>query len=208
MADLSLNVVLKDVVPTDPIQVRMDPEVCGATRQSTSVIVDKRGGLKDVVAWVEGNRVLGWPPRERSETPTLRLKNCDCEPHVLVVQPKETIKILNEDPILHSLRAQGQKNYPVFRVHPPNLIATFMRFTDAEIVQVYSDLHPWMRASVVVAPHQNYAITDKNGDATISSIPLGKVRLKLWHSVMGLFEYPDTIEIRPKMDEIKIVWTK
>lgn len=215
VGDLRLSVTLTEVPKLSPVSVRMDQAVCGKSRIPNSLTIGRHGEVLDVVVWVEGARVLGWPTSDSNDSqatgdsgPTLYLRNCEIQPPVLMTQPKESVRIINQDPVLHSLRAQGKKNFPVFRAHPPNLAVSLMRFDEPEIVPIYSDTHPWMKAFVVVAPHQNYAITDQEGRATIKSIPLGKVKLKLWHAILGQFEFPREIEIQMRNETIAIEWPK
>lgn len=190
------------------IEVRMDTEVCGERRPSRAVILSAKSELQDAVVWLEGQNLLGWPSQKSDENNVSALlvqKNCEIIPRTLIIPPGGVIKILNQDKILHSLRAQGRKNYPSFRIQPPSLKAVFFRFEAPEIVPLYSDLHPWMKSFVVVAPHQSHAITNFEGNAVIKKIPAGKYKLNIWHPVMGALAYQSEIDI-PAQKKIEILW--
>lgn len=208
---LEVRLTLANAIRPSPMPVRMDREVCGESRPSSTLRLGAHQELADAVVWVEGARVLGWPklnlqPKEidSSKLPTIVMENCEHRPLVVITRPSGGVRFINRDKILHSLRGQGTRNYPVFRPHPPHLKETLMKFEHPEIVPIFSDLHPWMKATVVVAPHQNYAITNTLGRAEIKFIPTGEFQLKVWHSDLGLYEYPQAVPIRDKKVVLEI----
>lgn len=208
---IEIHIRAPDAKVSAPMTVKMDPEVCGKTKESESLRLGAKQELADAVAWVEGPQVLAWPAladddAPSSDSPTFESKNCEISPRVVIAQPRETIRFFNRDPILHSIRAEGKKNYPIFRAHPPQLAVTTLRLELPEIVPITSDLHPWMKAFVVVAPHQNYAISNTDGKALITQIPKGSYQLRLWHSVLGEFKYPSEILVGSKKINLAIEW--
>ena len=58
-------------------------------------------------------------------------------------------------------------------------------FSKPEIIKVECDLHPWMRAWVVVAEHPFYALTNDQGEFVLGNVPPGKYSLQFWQEVLG-----------------------
>jgi hypothetical protein len=54
-----------------------------------------------------------------------------------------------------------------------------------EIIRVDCDLHPWMRAWVVVAEHPFYAVTNDQGEFMLDNIPPGEYTLQFWQESLG-----------------------
>ena len=51
--------------------------------------------------------------------------------------------------------------------------------------KVNCDVHPWMRAWILVLPTRAYVITDENGSYKIEGVPPGKHKVKIWHERLG-----------------------
>jgi len=207
-AELEVRIKAPDIKLPAPMQVKMDVEVCGTTKTSEILQLGPNRELIDAVVWVEGPQTLAWPrpTDEDFEGPSFESKNCELSPRVVISRPREMIRFFNRDPILHSFRAEGKKNYPVFRAHPPKLASTSIRLEHPEIVPIASDLHPWMKAYVVVAPHQNYAISNSAGVALISRLRRGKYTLHLWHPSLGDLKVSEEIEIQGRKLSLSIDW--
>jgi len=203
---LKVFIKAKGLTPPSPLSVQMDRAVCGETHLPSSVILGPKGELANAVVWVEGERVLGWPERAAEESRTITMEKCEFSPRIVISPPKGRVVFLNKDPILHTIRAHGQKNFPIFRSHPPNLLETFVRFDQAEIVPMICDLHPWMKAYAVIAPHQNYAATDERGRALIQRIPHGQFKVKIWHEVLGTKELETEVVIDRDSKELNFTW--
>jgi len=58
-------------------------------------------------------------------------------------------------------------------------------FDKPEIVEVTCDLHPWMKAWVVVAAHPFYAITGADGQFAFENLSPGQYRYQAWHERLG-----------------------
>ena len=67
-------------------------------------------------------------------------------------------------------------------------------FTKPEIIRVDCDLHPWMRAWVVVAEHPFYAVTNDQGNFVLDNVPPGAYTLQLWHESLGAMTQDVTVK--------------
>jgi len=203
---ISIHLKATGAVAPSPMPVQMDRSLCGEKHLSSSLLLGPKGELQNAIVWLEGERVLGWPEQAAQESRTVIMERCEFSPRVIISPPKGRLVFKNLDPILHTIRAQGRKNYPIFRAHPPNLLETFFRFDQPEIVPVISDLHPWMRFYAAVAPHQNYATTDGKGKAFMAKVPYGLFKLKMWHEMLGSKELETDVSISRSSQEIFVTW--
>lgn len=178
-------------------EVRIDPEVCGKTRPPLTLQVNKSGGLKYAVAWLDGGPSPAWSdsPDEKPMSEAISETNCEYSPRIVIVPPGGTVHFFNRDSVMHGIRSKSQINRPIYLVHPPNLQSMKLKFERPEIVPIACDFHPWERAFVVVAPHRLYAISNDEGVASFKNVPPGTYRLRLWHEIAGFQEKEDIIVV-------------
>ena len=171
------------------LPVTRDMKVCGANKPA-----DFRGvGKLDLLV-----AVFGW--RTTGEVLYLENRTTDWAhpvfvPHVLVAPVSATVEVVNSDKALHQVRAQAGDfrlmNYamPI----PGHLVPT--KLTNEGIFNVNCDVHPWMRAWLLVLPTAAYAVTGPEGTYRVADVPPGKHKVKFWHERLG--ERDAEIEIQP-----------
>jgi len=126
---------------------------------------------------------------------TVRPQQCTFVPHVLVAPLGATVEVVNSDKALHQVRAQAGDfrlmNYamPV----PGHFVPT--KLTKEGFFKVNCDVHPWMRAWLLVLPTTAYAVTGPEGTYRVADLPPGKHKVKFWHERLG--ERDAEIEIQP-----------
>jgi hypothetical protein len=84
-----------------------------------------------------------------------------------------------------ALHKYVSKDNAVFNRTQPKGRTIPLVFKRPEIVRIDCDLHPWMRAWVVVADHPFYAVTGKQGDFLLENVPPGRYTLQVWHESLG-----------------------
>ena len=177
--------------PPRPIQVTKDHAVCGARAHTDeSLLLGPDGGVRYAVVSV-GPIPAGaaWP---ESPTPTLDQKGCWFNPHVLLVPAGSTIDVVNSDGILHNIHTYPKRNPPTNQAQPKFKKVLNLTFQEPDTVQVKCDVHSWMNAWIVVAPHPYHAVTDENGAFSLSGVPPGTYTLTVWHESLGTREQPIT----------------
>jgi plastocyanin len=164
------------------LPVTKDAKVCGTSKADESLEVSG-GGVRNAVVWfldVAEAKGAPAPPKEK-----LDQQQCQFVPHVVVATQGTTLDVVNSDKALHNVRAQSGDvklmNYamPI----PGHVVPTKLRKDG--IFRVNCDVHPWMRAWIVVLPTRAYAVTGEDGRYRIEGISPGKHRVKIWHERLG-----------------------
>jgi len=167
-------------------RVTKDEVVCGKRKPSPRLVTGKGNGVRYAVVWLDG--IAQGKRCAPPGTATLRQRNCEYAPHVLILNPGDELEIVNEDPILHNVHSYDLNNSlrSVFNIAQP--VRNFhSRVRGADIAAVQSMLttcdagHPWMNAYIVRAASPYYAVTDADGRFRIDGVPPGTYTLRMWH---------------------------
>jgi hypothetical protein len=67
-------------------------------------------------------------------------------------------------------------------------------------VQIGCDIHPWMRAWVVVVDHPYVAVTAEDGTFSIKDLPVGEHQFRIWHERVGSIEKSLTVLVKDNAD--------
>ena len=113
-------------------------------------------------------------------------KDCRFEPHVAFVQVGQELVVKNSDSVGHNSNIATVKNAPSNNLIPASGSAT-VKFTSDEAVpaQVTCNIHPWMKAWLVVRPNPYAAVSKADGTFEIKDVPVGEVELQFWHEKAG-----------------------
>ena len=174
------------------LPVTKDNKVCGTSKLDESLEV-KDGGVKNAVVWF-----LDLPQPKDAPKPArhkLDQQGCQFVPHVVIAPVGAVLDVINSDKALHNVRAQAGEtrlmNYamPI----PGHVVPT--RLKKEGTFRVSCDVHPWMRAWLLVLGTRAYAVTGEDGTYKISDVPAGKHKVKIWHERLG--ERETEIDISP-----------
>lgn len=200
------RVVMTGAAPTlKPLFVKdaeiKDKEVCAADDvPDERLVLGADNGVKNVFIYMK-KAPKGSPAME---PPTTDLffdqKNCQFEPHCMIVPVGQPLKVLSDDAIAHNTHTNPAKNNGVSSVVPPNdrvgvLQLTYTRSEDP--FSVTCDFHAWMKAYHLPLDHPYGAVTDKDGNFEIKNVPGGKHDFVVWHEAAngGYVERKLTIEM-------------
>jgi len=105
-------------------------------------------------------------------------------PDVLVVPVNSTVQFPNSDAISHqvySFSSARRFQLPLYRgkPYPP------VTFEQPGIVTLGCNIHDNMLAYIVVTRANYFGRTDASGKWTLSNLPAGKFRLRLWHPLIN-----------------------
>ncbi len=171
------------VLEPKKLAVTVDHSVCGKEKDAEDVVLSAGRGIRNVVV------SLQTPPPDatwKAPLPPVHMDQRQCVflPRVVLVPVGGTVEFLNGDRLLHNLRTRNTAN-PAFNRTQPKSRTIPIAFSKPEIIKVECDLHPWMRAWVVVAEHPFYAITNDQGEFSLANVPPGKYSLRFWQEVLG-----------------------
>ena len=165
------------------VTINIDQYVCGKSRESEDLVLGPNRGVRWAVVSLQTP-----PPGVRGEAPPgpvqVDQQQCVFVPRVVIVPVGGTVEFLNSDRLLHNIRGRATVNRPFNRTQPKGRTIP-MVFQKAEVVRVDCDLHPWMRAWVVVAEHPFYTITNDQGEFLLDNVPPGRYTIQLWQEALG-----------------------
>lgn len=150
-----------------------------------SVVVGPDGGLANVFVSVEARRGEPQPPAvpPAPEGPaTLTNRGCAFSPRALVVRLGQPLVLANNDPTMHNVDVDFVRNRPVNVVVEPDGRREFsLTRPESRPIAVRCNVHPYMRAWVVVRDDPYAAVTDNWGAFELPALPPGEWRLRFWH---------------------------
>ena len=175
------------------ITVTKDTEYCGPHKPvDETVVVGETGGLTNAFIYLylkRGKTVPVHPDLESTPTEPAVLDNKGCrfEPHVLVLQTGQPLEITNSDRgIGHNTNAQLLSN-PAFNETVSNDSPIKKTFEKAEAypASVSCNVHPWMKAHLLIRNNPYMANTGEDGSFEIKNIPAGEHDFIFWHESVG-----------------------
>jgi plastocyanin len=168
----------------DRLIVSQDDKICGTSRPSPRLATGINQGVSDAIIYIEG--ISSGKPFPTERIYLLDQRNCEYQPHVMIVPAGKNIEIVNSDAILHNVHSYETGSDPktVFNIaQPVKGVKTSTRpLVKPGLLFATCDAgHPWMSAYIMVAPHPYYTITDKNGKFRLDNILPGMYTLHVWH---------------------------
>jgi hypothetical protein len=111
---------------------------------------------------------------------------CTYTPRVLGAQAGQPIQVKNSDQTMHNVRGMAGTK-PIFNMAQPPSMPPVSKPApaDADVLTLKCDVHPWMKAFVVVSPHPYFSTTGEDGAFNISGLPAGTYTLEAWHETLG-----------------------
>lgn len=175
------------------ISITRDQAFCGKhDLKDESLIVGKDGGVKNVIVYAyEGRGGAELPavhPSAKEGGKTLELANDKCrfEPHVLLCRVGDTLKVTNPDEVGHNANMQFLSNTAQNITIPPGASKDVkLALAEPAPITVECNIHPWMKAKVVVLDHGYMAASGEDGSLVIKNLPVGEVALRLNHERQG-----------------------
>lgn len=195
-----------DAPVPEKITADKDVEVCGKHNLiNEEVVVSESKGLANVVIFVRSKNVTVHPDLvdgSKAEPVVLDNKDCRFEPHVGFVQTDQKLTIKNSDPVGHNSNIATMKNSPSNSLIPSSGSSDITFGRDEAIpAAVTCNIHPWMKAYLVIRPNPYGAVSDENGNFVIENLPVGEeLEFQLWHEKGG---YLDEFKIGGKETKAK-----
>ncbi len=167
-----------------PLTVDKDQDACGHDSVPyEALLVSSDKNVETAVVSIT-NILRGKDFNELGENVTLDQKGCVFVPHVLMIPPKSTIKLLNSDSVMHNLHSWSIKN-TTFNEGVAGGGTLPKTFEYPEIVKITCDVHKWMNAWLIVQDNPYFSITDENGGFQIKDVPPGTFKVQVWQESLG-----------------------
>ncbi|HXZ12775.1 MAG TPA: carboxypeptidase regulatory-like domain-containing protein [Candidatus Sulfotelmatobacter sp.] len=163
-----------------PIDMSKEP-VCNQQHnppeKTQTVVTGANNALEYVVVYISAGEKPSGPP---SAGVRYDQKGCMYIPHVLPMLVNQDLKIYTDDPVAHNIHPLPKLNAEWNKSQPPGAPAIDAKWEKAEFIAVKCNIHPWMHGYFAVLETPHYAVTDENGNYTISGVPPGKYTLTAW----------------------------
>jgi plastocyanin len=160
------------------VEISKDKEVCGLKPHfEEDLIVGSDGGIANAIVYIADAKAAPTP-----ETVDFDQKGCDYLPHVLAFPAGSTVKIKNDDGILHNIHTYSTKN-PTINIAQPKLVD--VKVDQPELIRVTCDAHGWMHGWWFSSANPYYAVTDDKGNFTIKDVPAGDYEVTIWQEKLG-----------------------
>ena len=167
--------------PPKPAQLNpnKDAQFCGnhPLVDETLLVNPKNKGIKNVVLYVYTGRGGSDLPKTDAGGDTLVLQNENCrfDPRIVVAQVGDTLKVTNPDPVGHNANLNFFRNKAMNPTIPAGeAVSVKLEEEEPAPIPVDCNIHPWMRAYVVVLEHPFAAVSDEDGVLTIKGLPAGE----------------------------------
>jgi len=163
----------------DPKCKEMHPD--GLIR--AAAIVSAEGALQGVYVQVKG--VTG-SFASATEVTLLDQRGCTYQPRMIAVMAGQTLTIRNSDDTLHNIHPRPKINDEFNVGQPRQGMETKKVFDKPELlIPVGCDVHPWMRAYIMVSSHPFFAVTSDDGSFELKNLPAGEYEIEAIHPTLG-----------------------
>lgn len=182
-ADLKVKFVYGgDAEKPGAIDVNKDVEFCGkhGLVNEKLLVNPKNKGIQNVILYIYTGRGgtdlddLG-DIKPAKKTHVLANDKCRFEPRVVITQAGDTLKITNPDDVGHNANLGFFNNVGQnFTIPAKQEKSVELPLSEPAPMPVECNIHPWMKAYVVVLEHPFAAVSDANGELTITGLPAGE----------------------------------
>lgn len=179
----------------EPINMRSAPQ-CAAQHAepvSDETVVVQDGHVANAVVWIKGG-LEGWVFATPTEPVVFDQKGCVYHPHVAAALLSQPVQFVNSDPEPHNVHGRPEVvpawNFMMSRQGSSRTLT----FEKPEVaIPIGCDIHPWMRAYLVVVDNPYVAVTPASGSVTLSNVPPGAYVVAVWHEKLGVKEQHITL---------------
>lgn len=168
------------------LKVDEDIEACGGDRPSDALLVSSGGGIQNVVVSIEKIKAgKDWNFPKGGFT--FDQKNCSFSPRILLIKSRMEGVVLNSDSVGHNFHTISKGIFNINKKIQPGskLVVKKTKIRKTGMVRAKCDIHSWMGGYWVVADTPYTVISDADGNFSITDIPAGKYKLKIWHEKLG-----------------------
>ena len=177
-----------------PENVNKDVQFCGKSGlvDETLLVDPKTKGIANVVGYLYLKSGQKHPPihpsYEKAAKAEIKINNAKCryEPRMVLLRPKQTLVISNPDPVGHNTKMDpiNQDLNPGENFNLPAGSKIKHKFNAPEVFPAFPvacNIHPWMKAWVVLKDTPYMGASNKQGELVLKNVPEGQVTIRMWH---------------------------
>ena len=164
--------------------------ISGSVTLSASGTAESADILRTVVYLDAHPALVGEPPRDDLR-PQIVQRDKSFIPDLLVVAAGTTVEFPNWDPYTHNVFSRSRAAQFDLDRYGQGQSKSY-KFSNAGVVQIFCNVHPQMRAVLLVTPNRFVAGVNQRGGFAIPKVPPGRYVLVAWHERGG--------EVRQEID--------
>lgn len=172
-----------------------DAAVCAAegVPDDSLLINAENGGVSDIFIYLRKAPKDIDPSLKASKEKEVVFDNKGCRyiPHAAVIRTDQSVRFTSSDAVAHNIHTytlgNPQQNF-ILQANDKTGTAIAMKAGETLPMPVKCDIHPWMRATMLVVDHPYAAVTDKDGKFKIEGLPAGEHSFRVWHENPGYVE--------------------
>jgi len=138
-------------------------------------VVKGNAKVAEAAVWIEGLKTT-----TATKKFVIDQKNMKFIPSMLVVPAGSTVQFPNSDCVYHNVFSYYRNKRFDLGMYPAGESKT-QTFTTKGICELFCNIHPKMRARIVIVESSVYDVTGKDGSFTLSGVPDGEYKLHVWH---------------------------
>jgi len=152
-----------------------------------------RGQLARTMVFLEEHPQLRAAPPE-GPRPQIVQRGKAFVPDLLVVVQGTTVEFPNRDPFSHNVFSRSRAaQFDLERYRQGE--SKSYSFDTAGVVQLFCNIHPQMKATVLIVPNRCFTRADTRGNFTLRDVPPGRFVLVAWHENAGHQRF--TLDVPP-----------
>ncbi len=132
------------------------------------------------VVYLKG-KIAGTPPPDYVATPQMMQSDTAFVPAAVVVTVGNTVSFPNGDPFFHNVFSYSRARRFDLGRYPAGESKDVV-FDEPGIIQVFCEVHDFMRGTIVVTENPYYAIVADDGTFSIVGVPPGDYTLVAWQA--------------------------
>lgn len=165
------------LLPADAFEVEEDVSACapGGTLVNNCVEIDPTSrGVRNAVVWLDPKpEQLGNEELTNKTGSQFEFRRCQIEPSLVLVSRGTRVVFMNLDSVIHYVEVKASKGVSRAFTLPALGSSEFLRPTELGFYEVRCKRHPWESATIVVADHPYYTVTDSSGRFTLEGVSPG-----------------------------------
>ncbi len=114
------------------------------------------------------------------QRPVMAQRNKAFVGDLLVIARGTTVEFPNQDPYSHNVFSRSRAGSFDLDRYPAGQSKSY-QFNQSGIVQLFCNIHPQMKATIVIVPNKFFARADQSGKFLLSGVPPGTYDLVAWH---------------------------